>query len=62
LTFNGIHSVISWKTELFITTAVKTSNPTIIIFATNNEGYYNKTIEEVGTTNFLGPQIDSNLN
>jgi hypothetical protein len=28
LTFNGLHGVISQKTELFITTAVRTSNPT----------------------------------
>jgi hypothetical protein len=28
LTFNGIHGVISQKTELFITTGVSTSNPT----------------------------------
>jgi hypothetical protein len=27
-TFNGIHGVISQKTELFITTTVRTSNPT----------------------------------
>jgi hypothetical protein len=27
-TFNGLHGVISQKTELFITTAVRTSNPT----------------------------------
>jgi hypothetical protein len=28
LTFNGLHCVISQKTELFITTGVRTSNPT----------------------------------
>jgi hypothetical protein len=28
LTFNGLHGVISQKTVLFITTAVRTSNPT----------------------------------
>jgi hypothetical protein len=28
LTFNGLHGVISPKIELFITTAVRTSNPT----------------------------------
>jgi hypothetical protein len=28
LTFNGLHGVISQKIELFITTAVRTSNPT----------------------------------
>jgi hypothetical protein len=27
LTFNGLHRVISWKIELFITTAVRASNP-----------------------------------
>jgi hypothetical protein len=27
LAFNGLHGVISQKTELFITTAVRTSNP-----------------------------------
>jgi hypothetical protein len=27
LTFNGLHGVISHKIELFITTAVRTSNP-----------------------------------
>jgi hypothetical protein len=27
LTFNGLHGVISQKIELFITTAVRTSNP-----------------------------------
>jgi hypothetical protein len=26
LTLNGLHDVISWKIELFITTAVRTSN------------------------------------
>jgi hypothetical protein len=31
LTFNGLLCVISQNTELFITTAVRTSNPTIII-------------------------------
>jgi hypothetical protein len=30
LIFNGLHSVMSQKTELFITTATKTSNPTFI--------------------------------
>jgi hypothetical protein len=30
LTFNGIHGVISQEIELFITTAVRTSNPTEI--------------------------------
>jgi hypothetical protein len=29
LTFNGIHGVISQKTEAFRTTAVRTSDPTI---------------------------------
>jgi hypothetical protein len=28
---NGIHGVISQKTELFIPTAVRTSNPTYVI-------------------------------
>jgi hypothetical protein len=32
LTFNGLHGVISQKTELFITTAVRTSNPTQSLF------------------------------
>jgi hypothetical protein len=27
MTFNGLHGFISQKTELFITTGVKTSNP-----------------------------------
>jgi hypothetical protein len=31
LTFNGLHGIISQKIELFITTAVRTSSPTIII-------------------------------
>jgi hypothetical protein len=31
LTFNGLQGVISQKTVLFITTAVRTSNPTIFI-------------------------------
>jgi hypothetical protein len=31
LTFNRLHSVISQKTELFITTAVGTSNPTRVL-------------------------------
>jgi hypothetical protein len=38
LNFNGLHGVISYKTELFITTAVRTSNPTsirVFISATN---------------------------
>jgi hypothetical protein len=30
LTFNGLHGVISQKLELFITTAVRTSNPAIL--------------------------------
>jgi hypothetical protein len=30
LTFNGLHGVISQKIELFITTAVRTSNPTYL--------------------------------
>jgi hypothetical protein len=30
MTFNGLHGVISQKIELFITTAVRTSNPTTI--------------------------------
>jgi hypothetical protein len=30
LTFNGLHGVISQKMELFITTAVRTSNPTCL--------------------------------
>jgi hypothetical protein len=29
--FNGLRSVVSQKTELFITTAVRTSNPTSIL-------------------------------
>jgi hypothetical protein len=28
LTFNGLHSIISWKVEHFITAAVRTSDPT----------------------------------
>jgi hypothetical protein len=28
MTFNGLHAVICEKIELFITTAVRTSNPT----------------------------------
>jgi hypothetical protein len=28
LTFNGLHGIISHKIELFITTTVRTSNPT----------------------------------
>jgi hypothetical protein len=28
LTFNGLHGIVSQKTGLFITTAVRTSNPT----------------------------------
>jgi hypothetical protein len=32
LTFNGLHGFISLKTELFITTAVRTSNPTRIVW------------------------------
>jgi hypothetical protein len=32
LTFKGLHSVISQKIELFITTAVGTSNPTSFNF------------------------------
>jgi hypothetical protein len=31
LTLNGLHGVISQKIILFITTAVKTSNPTLFI-------------------------------
>jgi hypothetical protein len=31
LTFNGIHGLISQKIKLFITTAVRTSNPTLYI-------------------------------
>jgi hypothetical protein len=31
LTFNGLHEVVSQKLELFITTAVRTSNPSTII-------------------------------
>jgi hypothetical protein len=31
LTSNGLHGVISQKIEIFITTAVRTSNPTLII-------------------------------
>jgi hypothetical protein len=30
LTFKGVHRVISQKLELFISTAVRTSNPTIL--------------------------------
>jgi hypothetical protein len=30
LTFNGLHGVMSEETEIFITTAVRTSNPTLI--------------------------------
>jgi hypothetical protein len=26
--FSGLHSIISWKIELFISTAVRSSNPT----------------------------------
>jgi hypothetical protein len=33
LTFNGLHRVISQKTELFITKAVRTSNPTNLVFS-----------------------------
>jgi hypothetical protein len=32
LTFNGIHGITSQTTEPFITTAVRTSNPRILIF------------------------------
>jgi hypothetical protein len=28
--FNGLHDVMLWKPELFITTAVRTSNPEIM--------------------------------
>jgi hypothetical protein len=31
MTFNGIYSVMSHKIELFITTAVRTSNPISVI-------------------------------
>jgi hypothetical protein len=31
MTFNRLHGIIYQKTELFITTAVRTSNPTILI-------------------------------
>jgi hypothetical protein len=33
LTFNGIHSVISQKTILFVTIGLRTSNPTVTSFA-----------------------------
>jgi hypothetical protein len=36
LTLNGLHGVISQKMILFITTAVKTSNPTVSKFSNNN--------------------------
>jgi hypothetical protein len=31
-TFNGLHGIISQKPELFITTALRTSSPTVIPF------------------------------
>jgi hypothetical protein len=34
LTFNGLHGVISHKAEPFITTAVRTSNPTKLFHLT----------------------------
>jgi hypothetical protein len=34
VTFSGLHSVISQKIELFITTAARTSNPTTSVFLT----------------------------
>jgi hypothetical protein len=37
LTFNGLHGVISQKMELFITTVVRTSNPTITDYKGSNE-------------------------
>jgi hypothetical protein len=40
LTFNGTHAVISQKIELFIATAVRTSNPT----------YYKSNYPEKGRT------------
>jgi hypothetical protein len=33
--FNGLHSVVSQKIVLFITTAVRTSNPTCLKIGTN---------------------------
>jgi hypothetical protein len=38
LTFNGLHGVISRKIELFLTTAVRTSNPTRVMNRTGREG------------------------
>jgi hypothetical protein len=32
VTFNGLHSIMSQKIELFITTAVRTSNPFLHLF------------------------------
>jgi hypothetical protein len=49
LTFNGLHDVISQKPELFITTAVRTSNQTrnnlILFFRAKRESETN--IEEM---------------
>jgi hypothetical protein len=32
LTFDGLHSIISQKIVLFVTTAVRTSTPTLYVF------------------------------
>jgi hypothetical protein len=32
MNFKGLHGVISQKTQLFLTTAVRTSNPTSLAF------------------------------
>jgi hypothetical protein len=46
LTFKGLHGVISQEIELFITTAVRTSNPTTMGFdgheETKNPSYVTK--------------------
>jgi hypothetical protein len=40
LIFNGLHDVTSHKTELFITTTVRTSNPTFAYFIDNIHSYF----------------------
>jgi hypothetical protein len=41
MTFNGLSAVISQKTELFITTAVRTSNPDLFVPYAQQDGCIN---------------------
>jgi hypothetical protein len=50
LTFNGLHGVISQEIELFITTAVRTSDPTFVLNILGSDIHKNLVISSASDT------------